>query len=1041
MSFFKFSYLVFSVSILSIFSSCIPAVERSLLELASFVRSQSSRTSGRIFVTVSQLQGSGLTLSLNDSENLSISASGEVSFSTLISPGDTYAVTVKSQPTSPTQACSVSGGTGTLVSGDVKSIIVNCGEASYTLGGTISGLLGSGLVLTNNGSDTVSISADGSFAFTTTYTAGSTYSIAVSTAPAHPGQSCVITSGIGTFSSSNVTSISIACTTTARTVRVNVSGIASGNLVLLNNSFDSLTATSNGSYFFSSDVAIGGTYSVTINSSPSSHTCVLTSASGTIAGADATVTANCFSLLAQSPTNLSVLNTNQSIVFRFSAAVTSASCTLGAGNLTTGGTTSYTLSTTNLTDDTLTLSTSTAWNAASVSQAINCTSAAGNALASGSVTFRYTIPSGIKYVSDVSGNDANPGTIASPYKSIQRGIQASAPCGTPPCVVMVEDGTYDAENVGLGVTVVTIVNNIPIYGGYTAGSNFSSRNSSARLTVIQKSTPTDCGGALFSSQSPCRSVVVGAGVTNGTIVDGFKIIGPTTPNDTAAVSITTGKVILSNNTIQGGTGNNAAGIFMNDFGGSSSGDTTMGALVGNTITGGSCTPVSCQTAGIFYYSTSAGLFPYIQAGSITGGSCSSNGCKTYGFYLNTGNATDLSLIRSNSITGGTISPLPGGSESVGIYLASASLTGKITGNSINGGIADVTVGVHMSVNIPSFSVGDNATKNGNAIYGGSGGASSYGVRMSAGGNLYSNSIHAGNISTSSIATTYGVYSASGAIAINGNRVFGGNSTGTGTSFSSSYGVHILAPASGSSLVANHISAGNSSNTGTNNSYTYGAYFSSTSSTPLNIFNNMIDGGVCSLSNSTYSCSSHGLVLNLNTIATGISYNTIYSGVAEDSSTPLRFQSSSSQNGNVQNNILYTETGATTRICLLHDGSSEAGNLINLKGNVFYGCPILVKFPTTSADNICAGGVVSDSGCSVNTISTPSSLNVYVNPVQSITTTTYSMKYRSYSADSPCTATRILNSLGTPTIDSLGISRPGSVAGVSAGALEYDGSCK
>ncbi len=1018
------------------FGGCLPPVERSLLELASFIRSQASRTSGRIFVTVNALQGSGLVLSLNNSEDLSVAASGEVNFLTSLSPGSSYSVTVKTQPTNPTQTCTVSGGNGNLVSGDVRSINVNCGVASYTLGGTITGLLGSGLVLSNNGTDTVSISANGSFAFTNTYPVGSAYSVSVSSVPIHPTQNCAITNSAGTFASAaNISNISISCTTTGRAVRVNVTGIASGSLVLANNLSDSLTISSNGSYVFGTDVSIGSNYSVTVSSSPSSHSCLITGSTGTIGGTDATVAVNCFSLLAQTPANLSVIANNQAISFRFSAAVTNSSCVFGTGNLTTGGTTSFSVSTTNITDDTLTLSTSTVWNSASVSQVFTCTSAAGNALAAGSFTFRYMIPSVTRYVSINSGSNANPGTIALPYQTIPYAITALSPCGTPPCVILVEDGTYETT------TFITVLNNISLYGGYTAGTSFSSRNTSAKLTIIQKSAPSDCGGALFSGLNPCRTLLIDPAVTNATVVDGFRIIAPSSPNDTVAVAMTSGRVILSNNTLQGGTANNSAGLFMTNFGGSNINDNTMGAVVNNIITGGSCTPVSCQTAGIFFHSTTAGLYPFIQVNSVTGGTCSSLSCKSYGFFLSTANSPELTLLKFNTISGGTISPLPGSSESYGIYLNSSSVGGTVSGNSFNGGAADTTAGVVFNVTIASLSMGDNTAKIGNTIYGGNAGSTSYGIRVNFGGNVYSNSIHAGSVSTSNIASTIGIYSAGGLVNINGNRVYGGNATATGSSLSASYGLNILGPSANSNIIGNHISAGTSNNSGTSNSFTYGAFFSSVLNAPVNIANNMIDGGTCILSNSANTCESYGMVINQNFIATAIVYNTIYSGVAEDSSTPLRFQAVSSQNANVQNNILYTESGATSRICLVHDGTTESNNLTNLRGNVFYGCPTLVKYPVTAADSICAGGVVSDNVCSVNSISTPSGLNVYVNPLQSVSITAFNMRFRTYNLNSPCSATRILNVLGAPTLDSLGYSRPGTSTGISAGAVEYDGTCQ
>jgi len=1021
-----------------VITSCIPTVERSLVELASFIRTQTNQTSGKIFVTVNALQGSGLVLNLNESEDLSVSSSGEVSFTTTLSPRSNYTVTIKTQPTSPFQVCSVSGGTGTLISGDIKSVLVNCDEATYSLGGTISSLAGSGLVISNNGTDSVSISANGSFAFTTTYKVGTTYSLSVSSSPTHPTQTCTISNGSGTFSAANISSVSISCTTTARAVRATVTGIGSGTLVLNNNTSDSLSISSNGSFVFNNDVTIGASYAVTITSAPTSHTCALSGATGTIAGTDATVTVNCFSIVAQTPESLSVLRTNQSISLRFSASVTASSCTLGAGNLTTGGTISYSVSTTSITDDTLTISTTTTWNPASVSQQITCTSAAGNSLANGTHTFRYTIPSSVSYVSSASGADGNSGTSpAAPVRTIQRGINVLGACGTPPCVVYVEDGTYEAED--FGQNFITLSVGVSLYGGYTAGSSFATRNASARLTLIQNSAPTVCGASAIPL-TPCKTILVPGTVTNNTFIDGFRITGASTSSDSTAISIVGGKPIISNNTISGGSSNNAAGIIINNFGGSSAGDGSQGAIVNNTISGGSCTVANCITAGIVSYSTTAGLFPYVQINTITGGSCATATCKTYGFYLGTGNSVDLNNFRYNTISGGTVSPASTGTESTGIYINDGSTTGKLYGNTINGGTAANTSGIYLGVSMPLV-IGDSATKTGNAIFGGTSNSTSYGVRLGSGGSLYSNSIHAGNvIAPTASAITYGVQSSSGVVTLNGNRIYGGSSVANGSVFSASYGVALVNLGAATIIVGNHISAGISRNNGTNNAYAYGLHLAQVFNTPLSVYNNMIDGGTSSLAVSTNTSESHGIFISNSTIVSSIYYNTIFSGSAEDISTPITYSNTNSRFADIKNNILYTQVGATNRICLNHFGTTEATNLSALSGNVFYGCTTLVKFPTISADQICVGGVVSSSGCPTTNISTPSSLNVYVDPVLSTTTTTYNMSYRSYSTSSPCTATQISNVLGAPVVDSLGAARPGSVAGISAGALEYNGSC-
>ena len=85
---------------------------------------------------------------------------------------------------------------------------------TYTVGGTVSGLAGSGLVLRDNGGDDLPVSADGAFAFATELAGGAAYSVTVFTQPSSPAQHCIVTAGSGTMASANVTTVAIVCTTT-----------------------------------------------------------------------------------------------------------------------------------------------------------------------------------------------------------------------------------------------------------------------------------------------------------------------------------------------------------------------------------------------------------------------------------------------------------------------------------------------------------------------------------------------------------------------------------------------------------------------------------------------------------------------------------------------------------------------------------------------------------------------------------------------------------------------------------------------------------
>ena len=84
--------------------------------------------------------------------------------------------------------------------------------ALYTVGGSITGLTGTGLVLQNNGGDDFSASVNGPFTFATPVAGGppysGQYSVSVLTQPS--GQNCTVQNGSGT-ASANVTNVAVSC--------------------------------------------------------------------------------------------------------------------------------------------------------------------------------------------------------------------------------------------------------------------------------------------------------------------------------------------------------------------------------------------------------------------------------------------------------------------------------------------------------------------------------------------------------------------------------------------------------------------------------------------------------------------------------------------------------------------------------------------------------------------------------------------------------------------------------------------------------------
>ncbi|HEX2585132.1 MAG TPA: FG-GAP repeat protein, partial [Steroidobacteraceae bacterium] len=85
-------------------------------------------------------------------------------------------------------------------------------QTSFTIGGTVSGLNGT-VVLQNNSGNDLTLTANGTFKFSTALSSGTAYAVTVKTAPASViAQTCVVTNGNGIVSTVNVTNVVVTCT-------------------------------------------------------------------------------------------------------------------------------------------------------------------------------------------------------------------------------------------------------------------------------------------------------------------------------------------------------------------------------------------------------------------------------------------------------------------------------------------------------------------------------------------------------------------------------------------------------------------------------------------------------------------------------------------------------------------------------------------------------------------------------------------------------------------------------------------------------------
>lgn len=217
---------------------------------------------------VGGLAGSGLILRNNGTDDLTVTEDGEFTFATAIESGRTYEVDVAAQPKSPAQECTVTESTGIVAEANVTSVRVQCVTVEFMLGGAVSGLAGSGLILQNNGEDDLAVAADGSFTFATSLQAGAPYDVTVAVQPRNVTQVCTVTNGVGTMPSDDVTSIDVSCETSRFAVSAVVSGLRGFSLRLRNNDTEDVLVHVDGTYSFPTTILSGQPYNVTVVGGP-----------------------------------------------------------------------------------------------------------------------------------------------------------------------------------------------------------------------------------------------------------------------------------------------------------------------------------------------------------------------------------------------------------------------------------------------------------------------------------------------------------------------------------------------------------------------------------------------------------------------------------------------------------------------------------------------------------------------------------------------------------------------------------------------------
>ncbi len=167
-----------------------------------------------------------------------------------------------------------------------------------TVGGSVTGLASSALILQLNKGNDLTVTAEGKFKFPKPLMKGSNYAVTIKTQPALPvRQTCSVSQGSGKITAA-VSNVFVVCTTDSFAVGGTVSGLArkSKGLVLELNGGSEVEITKNGNFVFPNiRLPDGSDYKVTIKSTPARHNCgVKAVATATDSDTINIVTVTCF---------------------------------------------------------------------------------------------------------------------------------------------------------------------------------------------------------------------------------------------------------------------------------------------------------------------------------------------------------------------------------------------------------------------------------------------------------------------------------------------------------------------------------------------------------------------------------------------------------------------------------------------------------------------------------------------------------------------------------------------------------------------------
>lgn len=154
------------------------------------------------------------------------------------------------------------------------------------LGGSVGGLVKSGLVLTNDGEDLAVAAGASSFYFTKLIKSDDRYDITIKTQP--KGATCTVTNGSGKANSYSVSTTYVSCLTDQYTLGGTISGLTANGLVLNVGSNEAAPLAGSTTFTFGSTVGDGSSYNVNVLKQPAGLVCSISNPNGTMGSANNT---------------------------------------------------------------------------------------------------------------------------------------------------------------------------------------------------------------------------------------------------------------------------------------------------------------------------------------------------------------------------------------------------------------------------------------------------------------------------------------------------------------------------------------------------------------------------------------------------------------------------------------------------------------------------------------------------------------------------------------------------------------------------------